>query len=43
MGYGEQGNNVICFRGTGEHKSKNEGNRKTNVILGSRENRTLRF
>ena len=25
-GYGEQGNNVIYFRGTGEHQSKNEGN-----------------
>ena len=36
MGYGEQGNNVNYFRGTGEHKSKNEGNRGTNVFWGSR-------
>ena len=43
MGSGEQGNNVIYVRGTGEHKSKNEGNRRTKVILGSREHRKLRF
>ena len=40
MGYGEQGNNVIYFRGTGEHESKNEGNRGTkkikNLILGNK-------
>ena len=36
-GSGEQGNNVIYFRGTGEHESKNEGNRITKVISGSRE------
>ena len=42
-GYGEQGNNVIYFRETGEHKSKNEGDRGTNVILRSREHRKLRF
>ena len=41
-GYGEQGNNVIYFRGTGEHKSKNKGNRGTHVILGSSEHRKLR-
>ena len=40
---GEQGNNVIYFRGTGETKSKNEGNRGTNVILGSSEYTKLRF
>ena len=33
----EQGNNVIYFRGTERHKSKNEGNRGTKVISGSRE------
>ena len=43
MGYGEQGNDVIYFRVTGELKSKNEGNRETNVILGSRQHRKLRF
>ena len=31
------------FRGTGEHKSKNEGNMRTKVISGSREHRKLRF
>ena len=41
--YGEHGDNVIYFRGTGEHKSKYEGNRGTNVILGSREHSKLRF
>ena len=40
-GYWEHGNNVIYFRG-GEHKSKNEGNRGANVILGSREHRKLK-
>ena len=29
------GNNVIYFRRTEAHKSKNEGNRGTNVIFGS--------
>ena len=43
MDYWEQGENVIYFRGTEAHKSKNEGNRGTNVIFGSRENRKLRF
>ena len=28
---------------TGEHKSKHKGNRRTNVIMGSREHRKLRF
>ena len=40
---GDQGNNVIYFRGTEAHKSKTEGNRGTNRILGSREHRKLRF
>ena len=39
----ELGNNVIYFRGTGEHKSKNEGNMGTYVILGSKEHRKFRF
>ena len=34
---GDQGNNVIYFRGTEAHKSKNEGNMGTIVILGNRE------
>ena len=39
----EQVNNDIYFRGTGQHKSKNEGNRGINVILGSRKHKQLRF
>ena len=31
---GEQGNNVIYFRGTGEHKSKNEGNTGVRIFNG---------
>ena len=42
-GYREQGNNVIYFRVTGEHMSKNERNRGTKVIFGSREHRKIRF
>ena len=37
------GNNVINFKGTGNTNNKNEGNRRTNVIFGSREHRKLRF
>ena len=43
MGSGEQEKVVIYFRGTGERKSKNEGNRRTKVISESREHRKLRF
>ena len=39
----EQGNNVIYYRRTGDHKTKKEGNRTTKVISGSREHRKLRF
>ena len=42
-GSGEQGNNVIYFRGIGEHKSIKEGKMRTKVISGSREHRNLRF
>ena len=42
-GYKEQGDNVIYFRGTGEHMSKNERNRGTKVIFGSREHWKIRF
>ena len=38
-GYGEQRNNIIYFMETGEHKSKNEWYRETNVSLGSRVHR----
>ena len=38
-GFGEQGNKTIYFRGTREQKSKTEGNRRTNVILGNKEHR----
>ena len=41
--YGEEGNNVIYFRGKGEHESKNKENRGTNVILGNRAHRKLRL
>ena len=41
MGSGEQGE-CHLFLGTGKHKSKNEGNRETKVILRSREHRKLR-
>ena len=40
---GNRGIMSILFRGTREHKSKNEGNRRTMVISGSREHRKLRF
>ena len=40
---GDMGNREIMSFISGKHKSKNEGNRGTNVILGSREHRILRF
>ena len=42
-GFREQGNKVICFRGTREQKSKTEGNRGTNANLGNGEHRKSRF
>ena len=40
---GVMGNRGIMSFISGEHKPKNEGNRETNVILGGREHRKLRF
>ena len=39
MGFGEQGNKAIYFRGTREQKSKTEGNRGTKAIFGNKEHR----
>ena len=36
-GFGKQGNKYIYFRETREQKSKTEGNRRTNAMLGNRE------
>ena len=43
MGFGEQGNKAIYFRGTREQKSKTEWNRGTKAILGNREHRKSRI
>ena len=40
---GVMGNRGIMSFISEEHKSKNEGNMGTNVILGTREHRKLRF
>ena len=40
---GEQGNKGLKMRGTGEHRSKNEGNRGPMAILGNGEHRKSTF
>ena len=40
---GEQGNKGLKMRGTGEHRSKNEGNRGPMAILGNIENQHFCF
>ena len=40
---GVLGNIGIMSFISGEHMSRNEGNRETNVVLGRREHRKLRF
>ena len=40
---GEQGNKDLKMRGTGEHRSKNEGNRGPMAILGNGEHRKSTF
>ena len=43
QGFGEQGNQGIYFRGTGEQRSNFEENRGTKTILGNREHKKTNF
>ena len=43
MGFGEQGNKGIYFRGTGEQRPNFEGNRGTKTILRNREHKKTIF